>query len=305
MQNERTRRAAVGVVCLVVVALAMGWFVGRYIPGTPHGPESLLVSGMYDGNGTVAEHVIEYSFGEKALLDDITQGIAFTWDPRRYTAVDEEGSPFPVDEYIENLKQTGDWEFKHPSFEMRVEEARAVSGGAFAELHPDYRNWNYGYQSQPAEDSTIVLVTASVTNTSDALMAGSIGSFGRAALPSFWLWTDMWADFPVEAIILESGEIGWGAGPLSDGTLGSGVPYDFDAFRLANEYLPLDDPTPEGSPSAPINIEPGETQTIVLPFAVANKALGDDGEGKDMDLSNFCIQTVDYRTATTHRLWLR
>ncbi|WP_139652635.1 hypothetical protein [Raoultibacter phocaeensis] len=305
MQSKRTQRAALGAVSLVVVALAMGWFVGRYIPGTPHGPESVLLSGMYDGNGTAVEQVVEYPFNDQARLEKIVQGVAFTWEEDRYSAIDETGDAFPVDEYIEHLKQTGDWEYEYPSFEMRIDEARAVSGSAFAELHPDYYNWDFGYQPTPFQDSTIVLVSATVTNTSDETISGSIGSFGRAALPNFWLWTDTWADFPVEAIILESGETGWEAGPLSDGSLGSGATFDFNAFHLINEYLPLNDPAPEGPQTAPISLEPGEMQTLVLPFTVANKALENGGTGKNLDLSRFCIQTVDYRTATAYRLELK
>ena len=37
MKNTRTVRIAAGTVCLIVVALVMGWFVGRYIPASATG----------------------------------------------------------------------------------------------------------------------------------------------------------------------------------------------------------------------------------------------------------------------------
>lgn len=45
MKNTRTVRIAAGTVCLIVVALVMGWFVGRYIPGDPREPEPRIGDG--------------------------------------------------------------------------------------------------------------------------------------------------------------------------------------------------------------------------------------------------------------------
>ena len=45
MKNTRTVRIAAGTVCLIVVALVMGWFVGRYIPGDPREPEPASATG--------------------------------------------------------------------------------------------------------------------------------------------------------------------------------------------------------------------------------------------------------------------
>ena len=51
MKNTRTVRIAAGTVCLIVVALVMGWFVGRYIPGDPREPEPRIGDGLYSETG--------------------------------------------------------------------------------------------------------------------------------------------------------------------------------------------------------------------------------------------------------------
>ena len=47
MKNTRTVRIAAGTVCLIVVALVMGWFVGRFIPGDPREAVPRFGVGLY------------------------------------------------------------------------------------------------------------------------------------------------------------------------------------------------------------------------------------------------------------------
>ncbi len=300
MTAKRKKRAAVGIVCLVVAALAMGWFVGRYIPSVPHGPASLLFAGMYDGNGEPSQRVVDCEFGRSAALEGIVQGMAFIWETDCAPSTDAEThEASPSDQYIEDPKGSGDWEYEYPLFEMRIDEVRSVSGSAFKELYPEYSN-----QEVYPEDSTMVLVSATVTNTSNTLIAGSVGPYSSDGLPEFRLWTDAWTSAYAETIYAEDGTLVVEAGPLSDGTMRAGVRLDAYAFSMLAEYTSLDDPPSDDIQTAPVNVKPGETQTVVLPFIVPNEALKTDGTSRHIDFSKYCIQTVDHRTETTYRLWL-
>lgn len=53
-----------------------------------------------------------------------------------------------------------------------------------------------------------------------------------------------------------------------------------------------------------MGLAPGEERTLVLPFKVNANNLADRSLFDDFDPSGFCIQTTDYATATTYRLWL-
>ena len=281
MTAKRKKRAAVGIVCLVVAALAMGWFVGRYIPEP-------------------SQRVVDCEFGRSAALEGIVQGMAFIWETDHPTAsIGETNETIPSDEYIEHLKSIGDWEYEYPLFEMRIDEVRSVSGSAFKELYPEYSN-----QEVYPEDSTMVLVSATVTNTSNTLIAGSVGPYSSDGLPEFRLWTDAWTSAYAETIYAEDGTLVVEAGPLSDGTMRAGVRLDAYAFSMLAEYTSLDDPPSDDIRTAPVNVKPGETQTVVLPFIVPNEALKTDGTSRHIDFSKYCIQTVDHRTETTYRLWL-
>mgnify|MGYP000741946290 CR=1 FL=1 len=46
MKNTRTVRIAAGTVCLIVVALAMGWFVGATSQGIPASPSPASGDGL-------------------------------------------------------------------------------------------------------------------------------------------------------------------------------------------------------------------------------------------------------------------
>ena len=41
----------------------MGWFVGRYIPGTPHEPEPRIGDGLYSETGYAASKIVDLAPG--------------------------------------------------------------------------------------------------------------------------------------------------------------------------------------------------------------------------------------------------
>lgn len=314
---KRKRRAAVGAVCLVIVALAMGWFVGRYIPGTPQSPESIIYGGMYDGNGHAAQKTVDTKFGQTASLEKITQGNAFYQDLRKDLGLYSENNEMQKEE-IELFKQMGSWEYACADFDMAVKETRTVSADAFAELYPAYTGYTTG-----REDATMILITATLTNTSDTIISNRPERYGSAKIPEVKLWTD-WSTCYADNLVTEGGSTYTVQGPvdasvknyaestdtpieskpLSDGTLGSGAMHDLEAFMLINDPVFTDTLASGESVSEHIHLEPGESQTIVFPFTLPNSALGNPVSTKQLDLSQFCIQIPDFATGTAYRLWL-
>lgn len=68
-----------------------------------------------------------------------------------------------------------------------------------------------------------------------------------------------------------------------------------DAFVFINEDYDRDNL---------LNIEPGASQTLMLPFKINKNNLIDQSAFDKLDPSDFCIQTVDFDTGTAYRLWL-
>lgn len=305
MQNKRKRRAAVGTICLVVVALAMGWFVGQYIPGTPKSPESLVFAGMYDGSGEPAQEIVDVEFGQTASLETVTQGDKFYWDILRQGYLSHDTGGATEEQIIENIKKGGHWEYEYPTLAIRIDGARTVSAASFAELYPDFtsRSMGLGIGDAHVEDTTLILVSASITNESDEIISGFMGVRSKGSIPTFTLWTD-WTDVDAESVILDDDTVAKEAGPLCDNTLGSGIQYDMGAFTMLNDSIPLEKPDPDGATSQLIYIKPGETQSIVIPYGVPNKTIEGLGDAKHLDLSKFCIQTPDFASGTMYRLWL-
>ena len=76
MKNTRSVRIAIGTVCLIAIALVMGWFVGRYIPGAPHEPEPRIGDGLYSETGYAASKIMDLAPGSTLKARGITQGKA-------------------------------------------------------------------------------------------------------------------------------------------------------------------------------------------------------------------------------------
>lgn len=201
MQMNRSTRAMVGAVCLIVVALVMGWFVGRYIPGTPHEPEPRVGDGLYSETGYAASEIVDLAPGSTLELRGITQGIAYIGRP---SEVAQRTAP----EVAELWKEQGMWEYDVPDLDLSVLDIRILTTKSFADWYPEY-----GGPYRPVYDSSkLVAVTALVTNvSSDAI--------------------DLQRDFPDLNFSL------WGESlDHIDDSLGAGAHLD-DAYHYANKIL--------------------------------------------------------------------
>ncbi|WP_270297617.1 hypothetical protein [Eggerthella sinensis] len=265
MQMNRSKRMMIGTVCLVIVALVMGWFVGRYIPGEPSTPEPTPFHNITEGSG-LPTYTINDTLPHATLrLRDITQGVAY-----------ETGADTISSTSVELLKRYGNWEYTCPDIDVSVSEIRTIPVESFAEWYPAYQS----AFERPYNNSVLVAVTLSIENASDERISR------LDHLPKFTLWNDNIA--------------------YIENVMGSGIYMDA-AFYFANTMLKnLDDSTESLSSGegAYIDLEPGESQTLVLPFRVNKTNLIDQSAFEDLNPSDFCLQTSDFASNTTYRLWL-
>ena len=147
-----------------------------------------------------------------------------------------------------------------------MSEIKTITTKGFAEWYPEYA----GTYRPVYDDSELIAVTVTITNASDNLI-------------------QQWYKLPLEHVTLWSENLDY-----IDDSLGAGVVLD-DAFVFANENYNRDEL---------LRIEPGESQTLILPFKVNKNALKDQNSFDELDPSDFCIQMVDFSSSTAYRLWL-
>lgn len=201
MQMKRSRRAMLGAACLVAVALAMGWFVGRYIPGEPRAPEPPVGEGLYSETGYIASRIVDFEPGTALRLRGVTQGVAYSGRP------DEVAEHIPPN-VAEEWKRSGLWEYDIPDFDISVRGVKTVPTMSFADWYPEYKS---SYRAV-YEDSKILAVDATITNaSSEVLDLQRYSLLGTASL--------------------------WGEGLAGvDDSLGAGAHLD-NAYYFANEGL--------------------------------------------------------------------
>lgn len=265
MYADRTRRAMIGAICLIAAALVMGWFVGRYIPGEPGVPEPKPTEGLFLGSGRMADEIVDFEKGSTVELPPVVRGLAYDYEPEQTRTIPPRS--------IEHYKERGEWEYECPSIKISVSELRSVDSSAFFDWYIESRMYN---ERIYPETSIMAAVTLTIENTSDETIAD------WRHLPKFVLWSDDLA--------------------YIDTSMGSGVEmhgsfFEINPGRMAPEAT-------EHDPVTTIYLEPGETQKLTLPFMINKNNLKNQNNFNNLDLSRFCLQTSDYGTATTYRLWL-
>ena len=159
----------------------------------------------------------------------------------------------------------GLWERTTPRLDVTATQVRIASVASFGELNPPYYSWD-----KIPSDGKMVLVTVSIANASDEHYEA-----WWATLPTFTLWSGLLA---------------------ADDEMGAGIALDAEAFSLLNPS--------EGEQDISVDLAPGETQEIVLPFRLVSGALADPSALDDAKASDFALQTSDYAANATYRLWL-
>lgn len=272
-RTRRTARTAIGICCLAISVLALGWLVGRYIPGEPSEPLAAAHDSgggaQYYGSLLEAGEIVDVDAGTVYAVDALTFG-------KKYRT-GESGLARMTDAERQNVTAEESWEFDYPNLEFAVVGAKTVSMDAFEEWYP-----HFAAVEQRAPGSTrptarpetrVILVEATVTNTGAE----------AAALPEPLLWGSDIAG--------------------ADDRLCNGIPCDRDLIvELYGEpsdefvsYAVLDDWN---------TIEAGETQTRTYPYVIGAGDLAGGASLDDLDLSSYCLAFSDYDPATLYRFWL-
>ena len=216
MKNTRSVRIAIGTVCLIAIALVMGWFVGRYIPGTPHEPEPRIGDGLYSETGYAASKIMDLAPGSTLKARDITQGKAYNGRPEEI----EQAIPSEIEEA---WKEAGEWEYDAPDFDLSVSQVKLISTKSFADWYPEYAGTDY----HAYDSSKLVAATVLVTNVSSEAI-------------------DLQRDFPLHNFSL------WGENlDYIDDSLGAGANLD-SAYFFANEVYRSEQDTVEPGESVEI-----------------------------------------------------
>ncbi len=268
MQTNRSKRMLAGTACLVAAALVMGWFIGQYVPGVPREPQPQPLDGLTEGSGLAARSVVDRPAGSTLELRGVVQGYAY-----------RPGADSVANGAVERYQQVGLWEYECPDVDVSVDEIRIVPTESFAAWYPQYYSSQDSSQAPTTyNDSAIVAVTVTVANASQ----NPIGDWQR--LPQFTLWSENLARL--------------------DDAMGAGAMVD-SSFYLVNDRLrPYDEDSDDPEYGTYVDLDPGESQTVVLPFKVNKNNLIDQSAFDELDPSGFCIQTADYAAQTAYRLWL-
>lgn len=272
-RTRRTARTAIGLCCLAISVLALGWLIGRYIPGEPREPLAAAHDSgggaKYYGSLLEADEIVDVGTGTSYAVDALTFG-------KKYRTSDNELAR-TTDTERQNAAAQESWDFDYPNLEFAVVGAKAVSMDAFKEWYPHFaavEQRAVGSTRPTARPETrVILVEATVTNTGAE----------AAALPDPLLW---------------SGDI---AG--ADDRLRNGMPCDRDLIvELYGE--PSDEFVSYTVLDSWNVIEAGETQTRTYPYVVCRGDLASSASLDDLDLANYCLAFSDYDPATIYRFWL-
>ncbi|RDB63106.1 hypothetical protein C1878_04335 [Gordonibacter sp. 28C] len=162
--------AAAGVVLLVLATLVMGWFAGRLLPIDPMPRPEDAETAFYPGRFETevrAGQTVDVAFGEKLLVEGVTQG-------KKYLLPSAKQTEPPCD----------GWLIECGACELSVSETRVVSGDALRELDPRFpwpaTSWDSGHIGSELAGKAFV-VTLTVRNPSND---------ERVELPEFTLWSD-------------------------------------------------------------------------------------------------------------------
>lgn len=158
MNISRSTRIAIGTICLVAIALTMGWFVGRYIPGQPLDPAPAIGNGLYTATGYETREIVDLEAGSTAKLRNMSQGQLYSARPNEV-----ELTPSTL---VDFYKESGQWEYNAPDIDLAVTDVKTIAATSIADLHPDYA----GTYRPAYDDSELIVATVSITNASDSLI---------------------------------------------------------------------------------------------------------------------------------------
>lgn len=278
---KANRHVPIGLGILLVVTLMLGWFAGRFIPGEPRDLRTVPSYRIYPSDSATyipVSEVEETAFGSSARIEGLKQGAKYTeTQPCAITSVERNGERrMFIEELDTRHPDMRDKETAYPSFEIVIEDARAVSFGAFAEWHPDFIERGGAMEEGLVPDlAKIVLVDATVTNLSDDQ---------AFRFDSFLLASDAFNQ-------------------ISPGCLGNGCNMSDTVFNVMSDV-----PQPQNGEASDylslISVASGETRSLTLPYVVSSSYFVDAADFDELDLARFSLEIGDYATGKLYRLAL-
>lgn len=273
MTRAKTARTAIGIVCLAIVTLSLGWFVGHFAPGTPKALADKPAEQTLLGASTIAGIETDYrpgeyvdtSFGETTHLGERTLGKKF--------ATSQETIDSWSDEERSRMTRNPGWEYRTPPLDVTVTSTRLMTPDAFAQWYPHWAE-TLGNAQTKGQDVTVLLVEAGITNTGTE--PGSFAAFSLMGSSLINGDSELYQGFFCDKYLLE--EL-------------YGAPSD---RGLTEHHLPDDWDT----------LEPGETRTVTLPYLVSRPLLSNPSSYDQLDLSQLCLVAPSYDPPLLYRIWL-
>lgn len=278
---KANRHVAICLGILLVVTLMLGWFVGHFIPGEPRDLRTVPSHRIYPSYSATyipVSEVEETAFGSSARIEGLKQGAKYTEkQPCAITSVERNGERrMFIEELDTRHPGMRDNETAYPSFEIVIEDARAVSFGAFAEWYRDFIERGGAMEEGIVPDlAKIILVDASVTNLSDDQ---------AFRFDSFLLASDAFNQ-------------------ISPGCLGNGCNMSDTVLNVMSD-VPQPQNGEAGDYLSLISVAPGETRSLTLPYVVSSSYFVDVADFDELDLARFSLEIGDYATGKLYRLAL-
>lgn len=275
VRNRKAAVVAVAACAILVLTCIMGWFAGRFIPGSPE------IKELSDGPSYMPAAVLsDAATYEPAYIDAGSpaelSGIAISEGSiEDNDLIQGRFIQFLGPDCWQVLKSDDSWEAVIPDFTLQVKDAKVVSGQTIEEWYPhlsDLPDALYGYGECKTR---FAVVEFDMTNRSEE----DFGLF----IP--WLWG--------EGLLPEDGA----------GVLGMSV----DKYVLEELYG-----TPQNSPDTKeyeledgwSTVSPGETRTFMLIYPLYRTMFATEDDFENADASRLYLQIPDSGTKTIYRFRL-
>lgn len=297
-QKHRAIAIVASVCAIAVLTCVMGWFAGRFIPGSPtvkdpaEGPESLCISrvvsdAQYMSHDVGAGEWLDLSgatISGEALDDDaviLSRLLQFLGE-----------DPWAI------LKRDDSWQATLPSSELRVVNARVVSAEAFEEWYQDREYLQQMLAYYDDYQTKFVMIDVEFANKSDEDLDPIIP----------WLWgdtiysSDLEGDSSSEEV---RGDSDKDFGEKARFELPIGVSMGSALLEELYGEPPEDSsPTQRELRSGWGLVSAGDSRVYTLVYPVYRSMFESQQEFDNIDLSQMYLQIPDCGTKTIHRLRL-
>ena len=273
MTRAKAARTFIGIACLAIITLSLGWFVGHFVPGTPKAladkptqrsspGETVFVGDNIDPRFEIFD---DTPFGKTAHLEERTLGKKFN--------ISQETIDSWTEDEREHRLNSEHWEYRASAIDATIMSARLITPDAFAQWYPHWAETTGGIEAKN-QDALVMLVEAQITNVGEKPTSFAVFSLMDFSKNEGDL--NQMRQFTCNKYLLEEfyGE------PSNRG--------------LVEYHLPDDWST----------LEPGESRLVTLPYLIPSSLPSNPNNYDQPDLSQFCLATPSFDPPTLYRIWL-